>query len=233
MGFTPNYFILHNRDQVITFEELLNNYTKEKIGFSINHVSLIDAFDKLQRHENGGKIFTSLLDIQINNILLQCDIEHIVNIWNKLSREQRNEGSILDSENNFFDKMDIHRFSTSFIFRYRALWDKIMGLHVLILSPSNYDAFCKSKSKRKSFRNIMSKIHLFPTKIIDEIEQIVTDFNNKFRTSEAHGTGKLRKLTFLMEPFHKNEQVLFIDFWNVMNRMIISIGDMIRIMPKY
>ena len=49
----------------------------------------------------------------------------------------------------------------------------------------------------------------------------------------VRGTGKLRKLSLSMEPFHKNEQALFIDFANAMNRMIMSVGDMIKSMPRF
>ncbi|MFH1561854.1 MAG: hypothetical protein ABIF11_00335 [Nitrospirota bacterium] len=227
-----NYFKLNKRHEVTVFESLLSNYDHETTGFAIKHISLIDAFDKLLHHENGEKIFTALYDIQINNVLLYCDIYPIVNLWNKLSRENRNKGSILDSKDNFFDKMDIHRLSTSFIFRYRALWDKIMGLHVLILAPNDYDNFIKSKSKRSQFEKIMTKVS-FPKNIIKEIKKILTDFDDKFRTAEAHGTGRFRKMSLLMEPYYENEQVLFIDFANAMNHMIISIGEMIKTMPNF
>ena len=227
------YFRLHNKGEVIAFDELLKEYAEERIGFSINHISLVDAFNKLQSHKNGGKIFTSLLDIQINNVLLLCDMAPIANLWNKLTRENRNKGSVLDSKENFFDKMDIHRFSTSYVFRYRALWDKIMGLHVLILAPADYDRFVSSNSRKKQFKKIMSRISIFPQKIISEIEKILTDFDKIFRTPEAHATGKLRKSSLSMEPFHKNEQLLFIDFANAMNDMIINIGEIIKTMPKF
>lgn len=227
------YFSLKNANEVIIFERLLCDYMKEKLGFSIEHISLVDAFNKLERHEDGGKIFASLLDIQINNVLLQCDIRAVGDIWNKLEREKRNTGSILDSKDNFFDKMDIHRYSSSFIFRYRALGDKIMGLYILVISPNDYEAFISGKSRRNQFKKIMSKVPHFPAVVINEIDEVLTDFDDKFRTAEAHGTGKLRKISLSMEPFHKNELALFIDFANVMNRMIISAGDMIKSMPRF
>lgn len=226
-------FTLKNRGEVNAFEELLCDYIKEKVGFAIGHISLLDAFNKLQNHKNGSKIFTSLLDIQINNALLQCDIVTISIIWNKLSKEQRNKGSVLDTKINFTDKMDIHKLSTSFIFCYRALWDKIMGLYIMILSHDDYDKFCTANSRKKCFRKIMSNLRGFPPTIVDEVEKIITDFDNKFRTSEAHGTGRLRKWSLSMKPFHQNPQVLLIGFCNAMNKMIISIGDMIKTMPKF
>lgn len=69
------------------------------------------------------------------------------------------------------------------------------------------------------------KNSIIPKGIIAEIEKTITDFDDKFRTSEAHQTGRLRKVTFLMEPFYKNEQVLLLDFWNKMNSAILSIGE--------
>jgi hypothetical protein len=229
-----NFFKFNNRDEVRVFENLLSHYSNEKIDFSIDQISLLNAFDKLMSHSNGGRIFTALYDIKINNMLLRCDLFSITNLWNKLTRDSRNKGSILDSKDNFIDKMDIHRFSTSFIFRYRALWDKIMGVYVLILVPDDYDSFInRSKSRRLQFKKIMTKVPLFPKTVIDEIERILTDFDDKFRTAEAHGAGKLRTISLLMQPFYENEQVLFIDFANAINGAIIDIGEMIKTMPNF
>jgi len=226
-------FELNEKADVVAFETFFAEYCEKQSGFSIRHISLVDTFAKLQHHKDGRKIFTAILDIQINNVLLHYDMASIVNLWNKLTRENRNKGSILDSKENFFDKMDVHRFSTSLIFRYRALWDKIMGLYILIISPNAYETFISSKSKKFKFKKIMSTVSLFPEKILSEIDTLLTDFDDKFRTAEAHVTGKLRKYSLSMEPFHNNEQALFIDFANAMNNMIIIIGDMINSMPKF
>jgi hypothetical protein len=78
----------------------------------------------------------------------------------------------------------------------------------------------------------MSKIPFFPKETINHIEKILAEFDDKFRTAEAHNTGKLRKLSLMMEPFYENEQILFIYFANVLNHTIINIGEMIEVMKS-
>lgn len=63
-------FVLRNREEVVTFAAWLNKYQKAKLGFSSNHLSLVDAYDQLQDRIDGGRVFTALLDIQVNYILL-------------------------------------------------------------------------------------------------------------------------------------------------------------------
>jgi len=117
-----NKFILNDRDEVETFENMLRKYIKNRVQFSLSHISLVKAYDKLQTRDDGGKIFAALLDIEINFVLLYYDIYNIGGIWNqKFSKGKLEGGSVLDSKDKFFGKMDIHRFSSSYVLRYRAL----------------------------------------------------------------------------------------------------------------
>jgi hypothetical protein len=222
---TTKSFILKSREEVVNFEKLLGEYTEARTGFHLPHIPLVKAYDIFQKRENGGREFTALLDIQINFILLYCDSMNVGAIWNdNFSKGKLEGGSILDSQAKFFGKMDIHRFNSSFILRYRALWDKIMGLILLLFSPQDYERFCQSKSKRKFFKRIINTIPDAAPHFGDQVDNLLTDFDNKFRTPEAHGTGMLRKWSFLMEPMHENPQIDLIDFWNAMNQQIINIG---------
>jgi hypothetical protein len=68
-----NTFVLKNREEIVTFTVWLNTYEKAKLGLNSNHVSLVDAYDKLQERNDGGRVFVALLDLQINYILLARD----------------------------------------------------------------------------------------------------------------------------------------------------------------
>jgi hypothetical protein len=56
------------------------------------------------------------------------------------------------------------------------------------------------------------------------LEGLITRFDNTFRTSEAHGTGRLRKYSLSMESMVDNPQIELIGFWNAMNGFIAEIG---------
>ncbi|GAI36947.1 unnamed protein product [marine sediment metagenome] len=42
-----NKFILNNRDEVETFENMLRKYIKARAQFSLSHILLVKAYDKL------------------------------------------------------------------------------------------------------------------------------------------------------------------------------------------
>ena len=219
-------FSLKNREEVQAFEKLLNEYVRQQAQFELSHISLIDVYDILQPREDGGKVFTAILDITINFMLLYCDSHKVGATWNQLfSKGKLEGGSVLDSQEKFSGKMEIHRFNSSFVLRYRALWDKLMGFFVLYYSPEQYDKFCKSKSRKKCFRTLSKDIPQLSDEFVQIVEGLLTKFDNKFRTPEAHGTGTLRKYSFTMESMAENPQIELIGFWNAMNVIILDIGQ--------
>jgi hypothetical protein len=222
-------FTLKDRCEVEQFENLLTQYVSQKAQFSPSHISLVAAYDSFRQREDGGKIFAALLDIQINYMLLYCDIHSVGSVWNNnFSKGKLEGGSVLDSQAKFIGKMDVHRFNSSFVLRYRALWDKLMGFMVLLLAPNSYESFIKSKSRKKIFRKIISDVQGVSEGFIDNLEETLTKFDNAFRTPEAHGTGALRKYSFTMENMLKNPQIELIMYWNIVNEYISKVGAMFK-----
>jgi len=161
----PTPFKLESRDAVVRFETLINAYLKARSQFSVHHMSLVRAFDEFQQHPDGGRLFSALLDIYINFALLQTEILGISATWNhNFGGNKPKPADVLSSPPAFFATVDIHRFNTAFVFRYRALWDKIMGFIVMIYAPADYDTFRQAKSRRRAFRKIMEPIHAVRTK---------------------------------------------------------------------
>lgn len=77
------------------------------------------------------------MDISINLTALLGDIHSVGAIRNaNFSKGRMEGGSVLDSPEEFFGKADLHRFHSSFVLRYRAIWDKLMGL-LILLGPVN------------------------------------------------------------------------------------------------
>lgn len=223
------HFKLTNRNEVILFEQRLDEYVNARAKFPLSHISLTCVYDDLQSREDGERVFISMLDLYVSFLLLLCDVTGIGGIWNEhFSKGKLEGGSILDSNEKFFGKMDIHRFSTSYVLRYRAIWDKVMGFLILFYSPKDYETFTASKSKQRTFRKLSQNIVQITPEVVQQIGEVLTEFDNTFRTPEAHGTGALRKWTWLMESLHENPQVELIKFWNVLNGMITQIGKLFK-----
>jgi len=222
-------FSLKDRKEVESFEKLLSQYVTQRAQFALSHISLTNVYDAFQEREDGGRLFTAILDIQINFMLLHCDSHSVGATWNKLfSKGKLEGGSVLDSPDKFFGKMDIHRFNTSYILRYRALWDKLMGFLVLLLAPTEYERFCKSKSKKNCFRKIAQGATHLSDEFVSSLENMLLKFDNEFRTPEAHGTGVLRKYSFTMQSMHQNPQIELVGYWNLVNDFISKIGGMFK-----
>jgi len=191
-------FSLRDRTEVEKFEELLYRYEAARTKLARKHISLAAAYDNLQERVDGGRIFTALLDIKLSVVLLRCDLFAVGHIWNENFSKGKLEGvSILDSEEKFFGKVDMYRFNTSYFLRYRALWDKIMGILVLAFSPEDYERFADAKSKKKAFRKIATKTSNIPEQFVKAIEGLLTNFDNKFRTSRSTWNWGCKKILLL------------------------------------
>lgn len=222
---TLETFNLNTRDAVIRFDTLLDSHINKKANFSLKHISLIEAYDHLQPLPDGGRTFSALLDFKINFLLLFLDLNDIGCTWNQLfSKGKLKGGSVLDSEVKFFGKMNIHRSNTAYVLRYRALWDKLMGLILLVYAPNDYDAFANAKSKKRTFAKLAEKHQFATPEFLENLSNLLTKFDNTFRTSEAHGTGVLRKYSFTMENLNQNPQIELIHFWNALLDFVAKFG---------
>jgi hypothetical protein len=139
-----------------------------------------------------------LTDLKINFILACANYYETVVSNNHLINEPKHIAPIKNLET----RLAIQDSLGSYILRYRALWDKIMGILVYMYNHKRYEDYCGSKSKKKAFKkifpvhsNVWNQIRPF----IDAIEA----FDNKYRTPEAHGVSSSIKQTLSnKKPFH-------------------------------
>ena len=216
-------FALDNREDVIRFDALIDAYAAQKEFMSLKHISLINAYDYFQLRQDGGKLFAALLDIHINFLLLHSDIVAASKAW---GRDTVETGSVLDSEEIFFRKMEVHKFNSSFIFRYRALWDKLMGFTVLYFVPNKYEDFVSARSRRNSFKKIFSSNGGLPHDFVVVLNDSLGDFDDNFRTPEAHGTGRLRKRSFIMQSLLESPTIELSGHWNFVLQYVVAIGKL-------
>jgi hypothetical protein len=220
-------FKLNTREEVERFEALMHEYSEAKSQLALNHIPLVKAWDQLHHRKDGGRVFTALLDIYLNLHMVHLDLTSVGGAWNSnFSKGMLEGGSVLDSKAKFFGKMDIHRFASGFVLRYRAIWDKIMGLLLLLFFPEAYDSFSKSKSKKKSFREAASKTENIPQEFVTGLLSALEKFDNTFRTPEAHGTGALRKWSLTMEGLENNPILELTNHWNFLNLTLLAIGGL-------
>lgn len=226
---TSKAFSLSSREEVVAFEMMLDSYSTQNFQTQLQHISLVEAYDYLKNRQDGSRVFAAILDLRISLILVFSDIVSMGSVWNRFfSKGKLEGGSVLDNTTKFNGKMEIHRFNTSFVLRYRALWDKVMGLLILMDAPLHYDQFMKAGSRKKEFIKIARSQKICEEVFIEQIVDLLTTFDNRFRTSEAHGTGVLRKYSFLMESIIDNPQGDLINYWNRLNSFIADYGKLFK-----
>lgn len=219
-------FSLKTRDDVHKFEVMAQKYMTDRASMPLTHINLIQAFDYCSRYKNNEKLFAAIFDIYVNFILIFSDLTSSGGIWNNnFSKGKLEGGTILDSYEKFQGKLDKHRYDTSFIFRYRAIWDKLMGFIVLLAVPEQYEKFNNDLSKKKAFKKIKFSDGFLPDGFQKLIIDHLQDFDDKFRTAEAHGTGRLRKWSFSMQSMDKNPSIELMGYWNVLNSFMRDTGN--------
>lgn len=222
------HFKLNSIEEVKLFSERLDAFQKNKLGHSLHYIDLATAFSKLQNYPQGGRLFTALLDLKLSLVMLNFDMTKAGGIWNQnFSKGKFEGGTVLDNQGKFDGKAEIQYYHANFVPRYRAFWDKIMGLLVLLFDSDNYDKFRRAKSRKKEFEKLCKEIPQIPDEFVTNILNGLSDFDQNFRTPEIHGTGVIRKWSFTMFALHETPLVDFIKYWNWLLPMLTEIDRII------
>lgn len=210
-------FSLRTLEEVESFEYHMRQYSEATTQFPESNISLAKAWRYLEHLPDGPRAFSALLDVFLSVHFVQMDLHATLSTWNKrFSPGKLEGGSILDSTEKFFGKMDIHRFSTAYVLRYRSSWDKILGLFVLLGAPDSYEHFMKAKSKKRAFKSLSGKLGI-PESIVSDLLENLQKFDDAFRTSEAHGVSALRKWNLSMQTVEENSTTDLLGYWNWIN----------------
>ena len=212
-------FKLDNIEDVKQFVENLNHYQTSTYGFILPYIDLVTAYENLQCNKEGGRIFSALLDLKINYISLNVDLDILQRQNNELIMGQNGEASLLSNPLFFYRKFEIHRSLANFIPKYRALWDKIMGILILIYSPENYNRYSQAKSRKREFVKLCENIPQIPNNFSIKVVENLEKFDNQFRTPEVHGTGTIRKWSFTIEKMADTDllEVILYSNWLIPN----------------
>jgi len=222
--------LINGEEDVKKLKKLISDYSLKRIGTDLPYIDLVVCYNNLLPYENyGKKLFAALVDLKMNFVLLTLDsVFSSPNDQQKLSTDE----SILDNPEFFDKRFEVHRHNANYIIRYRAIWDKIMGILLLISSEKKYDQYNSAKSRKKSFENLSKDIDFLSDGFAHNITQHIQKIDNNFRTGEVHLSGSLRKYSFLHDPFEREEYIHLRSSWNYMLFVLNKIDKLIgNILP--
>lgn len=217
---TVPVFTLSTIEEVRRFERLLDTYCEREVKYALTHIPLVKAFEYCLSVDNGSHLFASILDIHINAAILWCDSCKLGSTWNKTIKSREvSEGEGLTDEEMIL-RFDVQKYASSFVLRCRALWDKLMGLYVLMFAAEKYESFVSARSRKKAFKKITGNITFIPNEFVDSLLGALSKFDDAFRTAEAHGTGTIRKWSFNLDAVNSNPNLQIIEYWNLINAVL-------------
>ena len=114
--------------------------------------------------------------------------------------------------------------------RYRAFYDKFMGILVLALCPDDYDSFIKADSRKKEFGKKMVG-HLDSSSIKSLIASI-SHLDDTFRTPEVHQTGRMRKWVLSSQDLFLDNEFDLLGYMNDILNLSIWLDELIETIDR-
>lgn len=221
---TAQKFVLHNREEVTSFETMLNKHVETETHLPFRSLNLTRAFDYcMSLKEDGLKLFAALLDLKITIAFLFIDGIKYAPDFNALNRKDR--ANLLEDETLFNKKMKMLHHNIDLAIRYRAFNDKFMGVTVMLLNPSKYEVYNNARSRKKVFPNLVKGL-LDDESISTLIEQ-VTYLDENYRTPEVHQTGSMRTWFLTSQDLFLDKQLNLINYFNWVLRYADWIDEVI------
>ena len=224
-------FTLDNTDSIEKFEEYFNNFFQKETGFATKQFDLKKWHLKcLNDSSNGSRVFTAIFALKICYSLTEINFLKSRLLWNNNFAHKENiVDSILENYDDFETCFLLMNHLNSFVYNYRASWDKIMGLYILQNIPEKYERFRKSKSRKTEFKRICANASFISSDDLNIIFSLLEDFDNKYRTPEAHATGSMRN--WVLKPYenkhfsYSNPNYEVTAFWNVLVYFVNLLND--------
>lgn len=183
-------FSLKNKEEVMRFAELIQNYVEEETHLPFHWIDLPRWFDKcMAMDENGGRLFSAILDLKITFALVFIDFRRTFHWFEAVNSKE--SPSILTDANVFKEKITLLHDNIDMAIRFRTFYDKFMGVLVLLLCPEKYKSYLKADSHKKFFLKNMSGY--IESELLNSIFATISCLDERYRTAEVHQTGRMRK----------------------------------------
>lgn len=128
------------------------------------------------------RIFSILLDLKINFANLSAYVYELLGA----------EYLVINSPQALEPRMELQFYANACVMTCRAIWDKLLGVIVLVeLGIDAYGNFISSSSRKKYIRKHIEKLQSDTAKKenLEEFLMVIEKLDNTFRTQEAHGSG--------------------------------------------
>lgn len=207
-------FTLSTRDEVEKFNDRLYEYMRKYTNPPFSYPDLLNAYDYCNQLCNDNrKLFAAIVDLRITASFLFIDTNRVgvgINRQSVVSNED-----VLNNQDYFDAKFSLLHENIDMVIRCRTLYDKLMGVMILLCAPTSYNDFIGAKSRKKAFGNIAKSFMNEDT--LSEFVLEVSRLDDCYRTAEVHQTGSMRTWIFLSDsPFHEKEMGV-IACWNKMS----------------
>ncbi len=176
-----------DKSALVKIQRSLEEYGKEHCDTESLPIDLSKAYDFLKDNDGKNRLWAALIDFLLAYL-------HLFRSFMRFSINWSDE--VVGGQDTIQDRLDLHYDLSSFTIRYRAVWDKFMGVYLLLYAPNKYKDFWKANSKRKYFLNFL-RADLEKHELATYMEKVFNKFEKEFRTGEIHGSGKLRLWSFL------------------------------------
>ncbi|MDO4889078.1 MAG: hypothetical protein Q4A25_00055 [Candidatus Saccharibacteria bacterium] len=165
--------------------------------FSFGYLSMKPLYISYKKGDLDRKAFILFLDLKLSLIETVNSFYNFILVNNEATRNTRSDRFIM--------AIEAHDMVVTFILRYRALWDKFMGYIVYdIRGDGEYEKFVKAARKKTKFRKLFVEVDVWES--VGPYIKKLEEFDNKFRTPEAHLGGRAYKKILKSDgPFLKDE----------------------------
>lgn len=207
-------FTISTREEVERFSNRLCDYMRLYTNPPFSYPDLLCAYDYCNLRCNGDrKLFAAIVDLRITASFLFIDTNRVGIGINKQSLVSNED--VLNNQDYFNVKFNLLHENIDMVVRCRALYDKLMGVIILLCAPTSYNDFIGAKSRKKAFSNIAKSFMNEDT--LSEFVLEVSRLDESYRTAEVHQTGSMRTWVFLSDsPFNEKEMGV-IACWNKMS----------------
>lgn len=222
--FKDQEFMLKDKSEVIRFNELLENYVYEEIRISFSAINLPAWSDKCMILPKGGRLFAALFDLKITVAFLFIDSIKAAPDGDSINR--RDDIDILSNPVLFKKKLKMLHENIDLVMRYRAFYDKFMGILVLAFCPDEYDSFVKADSRKKEFGKRM--VGHLDSSDIKSLNASISRLDDTFRTPEVHQTGRMRKWVLSSQDLFLDNEIDLLGYMNNILNLSIGLDELIK-----
>lgn len=204
-------FVLNGREEVEAFNERLRDYMSQYTTSPFDCPNILTAFDYcMTLGKEGGRLFAAILDLKLTASMLFEDTNTVGVSINRQSRIL--ESDVLENQDYFDSKFRLLHANIDMIVRCRAIYDKFMGVIVLMTCPEKYDIFLGEDSRKSAFKKYMS--NTLSEAFLKDLETEIRGIDESYRTAEVHQAGSMRTWVFLDEAPFNEKQIGIVACWN-------------------